>query len=81
MLFTETKLHGVYTIEPEPLQDERGFFARAFCQKEFKAHGLNFRVTQCNISFNKKKGTLRGMRYQAAPSPLGKRRCEWPWKE
>jgi len=67
MIFAETKLHGAYIIEPEPLQDERGFFARAFCQEEFKAHGLNFRVAQCNISFNEKKGTLRGMHYQVAP--------------
>ena len=49
MLFTETKLHSTYIIEPEPLQDERGFFARIFCQEEFKAHGLNFRVTQCSF--------------------------------
>ena len=67
MIFAETKLHGAYIIEPEPLQDERGFFARTFCQEEFKTHGLNFRVAQCNISFNEKKGTLRGMHYQAEP--------------
>jgi len=67
MIFTETKLHGAYIIEPQPLQDERGFFARTFCQEGFKAHGLNFRVAQCNISFNEEKGTLRGMHYQVAP--------------
>lgn len=48
-------------------EDERGFFARTFCQEEFEAHGLNPRLVQCNISFNKKRGTLRGMHYQVAP--------------
>ena len=67
MIFTETKLKGAFIIEPEPLEDERGFFARTFDEKEFEAHGLNPRVVQCNISFNKKKGTLRGMHYQVAP--------------
>lgn len=67
MIFTETKLKGVFIIEPERLEDERGFFARTFCQEEFAAHGLNPRVVQCNISFNKKGGTLRGMHYQIAP--------------
>jgi len=67
MIFTETKLKGAYIIELEPLEDERGFFARNFCQKEFKEHGLNPRIVQCNISFNKKKGTLRGMHYQVVP--------------
>lgn len=67
MIFIETKLKGAFIIEPEPLEDERGFFARTFDQKEFEAHGLNPRVAQCNISFNKKKGTLRGMHYQIAP--------------
>ena len=67
MIFTETKLKGAYVVELEPLQDERGFFARSFCQNEFEEHGLNPRIVQCNISYNKKKGTLRGMHYQAAP--------------
>ena len=67
MIFTETKLKGAFVLEPERQEDERGFFARTFCQKEFEAHGLNPRLVQCNISFNKKKGTLRGMHYQAAP--------------
>lgn len=67
MRFIETKLKGAFIIEIEPHEDERGFFARTFCQEEFKAHGLNPRVVQCNISFNKKKGTLRGMHYQVAP--------------
>ena len=54
-------------IEAEKHEDERGFFARSFCQREFEAHGLNPNVAQCNISFNKRKGTLRGMHFQAAP--------------
>ena len=67
MRFTETRLKGAFIIEPERLEDERGFFARTFCQKEFEAHGLNPRLVQCNISYNKHKGTLRGMHYQVAP--------------
>ena len=67
MKFIETRLKGAFIIEPERLEDERGFFARTFCQKEFEAHGLNRKVAQCNISYNKHKGTLRGMHYQAAP--------------
>ena len=67
MVFVETKLKGVYIIEPEPIDDERGFFARTFCQDEFSVHGLNPRVVQCSISFNKKKGTLRGLHYQLPP--------------
>lgn len=69
MIFTRTKLQGVFIVELERLADERGFFARAWCQKEFAAHGLNPRLRQCNISFNEKKGTLRGMHYQADPYP------------
>src|SRR3990170_4195319 len=60
MKFIETKLRRAYIIEPERLEDERGFFARTFCQKEFEAHGLNPRLTQCSLSYNKIKGTLRG---------------------
>ncbi|MEZ2279052.1 MAG: dTDP-4-dehydrorhamnose 3,5-epimerase [Microcoleus sp.] len=67
MKFTETKLKGAYVIEVEPIGDERGFFARSWCQKEFAEHGLNPNLVQCNISFNMKKGTLRGMHYQAKP--------------
>ncbi len=67
MLFTETKLKGAYIIEPEKFEDDRGFFARTFCRKEFESHGLNPNIVQCNISYNRKKGTLRGMHYQAAP--------------
>jgi dTDP-4-dehydrorhamnose 3,5-epimerase len=67
MRFTELELKGAFIIEPERLEDERGFFARIFCQKEFEAHGLNPRFVQCNISFNEKEGILRGMHYQVAP--------------
>jgi len=67
MRFQETKLKGVFVIEPERLADERGFFARTWCRHEFEARGLNPRLVQCSISFNKNKGTLRGMHYQVAP--------------
>lgn len=67
MIFTETKLRGAFVIDIEPLEDERGFFARAWSQDEFEKYGLNPRLVQCNISFNKKRGTLRGMHYQAPP--------------
>lgn len=67
MIFTETKLPGAFVIELEPHADQRGFFARTFCRKEFEAHGINAHVEQCNISFNKRKGTLRGMHFQVAP--------------
>ena len=67
MIFKETKLRGAYVIELDPLEDERGFFARSFCKREFEEHGLNPSVAQSNISYNKKKGTLRGMHYQVAP--------------
>ena len=67
MIFNETKLKGAYIIEVEPFEDERGSFARTFCREEFQTHGLNSFVAQCNISHNRKKGTLRGMHYQIAP--------------
>lgn len=67
MIFTETKLSGAFVIELDPRADQRGFFARTFCRKEFEAHGINAHVEQCNISFNKRKGTLRGMHFQVAP--------------
>ena len=67
MIFTETKLKGAYIIEPEKIEDERGFFARTWDQKKFSELGLNSKIVQCNISFNKKKGTLRGLHYQIAP--------------
>ncbi len=67
MIFRETKLKGAFLIEAEKRADDRGFFARSFCREEFEAHGLNPNVAQCNISFNRRKGTLRGMHFQVAP--------------
>jgi len=75
VIFKETKLKGAYVIKPERLEDERGFFARTFCQKEFERQGLNPRIAQCSISFNKKKATLRGMHYQVAPYKEAKIVC------
>lgn len=72
MTFQETKLSGVFEIHFEPLHDSRGFFARSWCQKEFENHGLDPKVVQCNVSFNARKGTLRGMHYQAAPNAEAK---------
>jgi len=67
MRFVDTGLAGTYIIEVEPLTDERGFFARAFCAREFEEHGLAPVFVQCNISVNLANGTLRGMHYQIAP--------------
>jgi len=67
MIFTETKLKGSYVIELEKLEDERGFFSRSWDKNEFKKMGLNQNLVQCNISFNTKKGILRGMHYQKEP--------------
>lgn len=69
MTFHETMLSGVLEIRLEPKADERGFFARTWCRKEFESHGLNPNVVQCSASFNTRKGTLRGIHYQATPSP------------
>lgn len=67
MIFKETSLKGAYIIELNQLEDERGFFSRTFCQDEFKKYNLEYNIAQCNISFNKLKGTLRGMHYQVTP--------------
>ena len=67
MIFTETKLKGAFIIDLNKIEDDRGFFARAWCQKEFETHGLNPKIAQANIGFSNKKGTLRGMHYQKAP--------------
>lgn len=67
MTFHETKLSGVFEIHLEPRLDERGFFARTWCQREFEAQGLNSKLVQCSVSFNSREGTLRGIHYQAAP--------------
>jgi dTDP-4-dehydrorhamnose 3,5-epimerase len=65
--FTETSIGGVCVVEIERIEDDRGFFARSFCVDEFVARGLDPAVVQCNISFNRQAGTVRGMHYQAPP--------------
>jgi dTDP-4-dehydrorhamnose 3,5-epimerase len=67
MLFQETELSGAFIIEPERFHDERGFFADVWSEEDFAKHGLSSRPVECSISFNYKRGTLRGMHYQAAP--------------
>lgn len=67
MKFIEAELPGAFLIECEPYLDERGMFARYFCQREFEAHGLKAEIVQCNFSQNKKKGTIRGMHFQHPP--------------
>ena len=67
MIFNETPLKGAYIIEIEPHTDDRGFFARTFCVREFEQHGLDAATVQCNVSFNLEAGTLRGMHFQAPP--------------
>lgn len=67
MTFHELDLAGAYLIEPERVEDPRGFFARTWCRREFEARGLNPRLVQCNLSFNAARHTLRGVHYQAAP--------------
>jgi dTDP-4-dehydrorhamnose 3,5-epimerase len=68
MIFQETKLGGVFIVELDKKEDLRGFFARAFCAGELQGHGVDFNAVQANISHNLKKGTLRGMHYQAPPA-------------
>ena len=67
MIFQASRLSGAFIIDPQRLDDERGFFARTFCRDEFAAHGLRLNFVQCNISLNSRKGTLRGMHYQDKP--------------
>jgi len=67
MIFQETPLKGAFVIEPERLEDDRGFFARSSCLREFEIRGLEHNWVQCSISFNINKGTLRGMHYQLPP--------------
>lgn len=67
MRFVESRLAGAYTIELDAHTDERGFFARTWCEREFADHGLVSRLAQCSISFNKRRGTLRGLHFQAEP--------------
>ncbi len=67
MIFKETELNGAYIIEIDKREDERGFFARCWCKNEFKSKGLMANIAQSSISFNKEKGTLRGMHFQLKP--------------
>lgn len=69
VLFEKTQLPGVYLVDIEQKVDARGFFARTWCEREFEEHNLNPRVAQCSISFNARKGTLRGMHFQDVPFP------------
>jgi dTDP-4-dehydrorhamnose 3,5-epimerase len=68
MVFIETQLAGAYIIDIERREDSRGFFARAFCQKEFETHGLKSAIAQANVAHNIKKGTVRGMHFQFPPA-------------
>jgi dTDP-4-dehydrorhamnose 3,5-epimerase len=72
MIFTPTALDGVWVIDPERHEDERGSFARIVCTEEFARHGLPTAFPQCNLSSNRRRGTLRGMHYQDQPHPDGK---------
>jgi dTDP-4-dehydrorhamnose 3,5-epimerase len=67
VIFTPTNIHGVVLLDPERIEDERGFFARGWCQTEFAAHGIDLHLVQTNLSFNKRQGTLRGLHYQKPP--------------
>jgi dTDP-4-dehydrorhamnose 3,5-epimerase len=67
MRFTPLDIPGAYLIDVEPHRDDRGFFARTWCAREFAEHGLTARLAQCSVSFNEHAGTLRGLHYQAAP--------------
>ena len=72
MVFTETEIRGAFVIDLERMQDDRGFFARTWCHREFEAQGLEARLAQCSTSFNLRQGTLRGMHFQADPKPEAK---------
>ena len=67
MIFTETELKGAFILDIKKMEDERGFFGRSWCKREMEEHGLNGNVVQTNVSFNKVKGTFRGMHFQRAP--------------
>ena len=67
IIFTETKLKGAFIVDPQKFEDERGFLSRSFSAKEFESRGLNARIAECNISFSKKRYTVRGMHFQHPP--------------
>jgi len=68
MIFSETKLRGAFTVGLKPHADDRGFFARTFCRREFEAHGIDASIAQVNVAFNRRKGTLRGLHFQYPPN-------------
>jgi dTDP-4-dehydrorhamnose 3,5-epimerase len=68
VIFTQTRLHGAFIVDLERKNDDRGFFARTFCQEEFGRHGLNTTIVQSNVASNLRKGTLRGMHFQYPPA-------------
>jgi len=72
VIFLHTELAGAMIVELETQVDQRGFFARSWCAREFEAQGLNPKIVQCSVSYNEKRGTLRGMHYQAEPHPEAK---------
>jgi len=72
MIFRETELGGAFVVEPERFEDERGFFARGWSRREFEERGLDARLVETNISFNRRRGTLRGMHFQSAPRAQAK---------
>ena len=67
VIFSEMAVHGVYVVDLEPVADERGFFARSWCAREFADHGLETGIAQCSVSYNSRRGTLRGMHWQESP--------------
>jgi dTDP-4-dehydrorhamnose 3,5-epimerase len=67
VIVSETRISGAYTIDLEPIEDERGFFARQWCEREFAEHGLSTAVSQASVAFNRRAGTLRGMHWQVDP--------------
>jgi dTDP-4-dehydrorhamnose 3,5-epimerase len=67
MVFTQTRIEGAYIVDPQRIEDDRGFFARAWCKKEFAEHNLKTQIAQVNAGFSPRKGTIRGMHYQRAP--------------
>jgi len=67
VIFSETPLRGVFMVDPQPQRDDRGFFARTWCAREFAAQGLSTQFVQCSVSFNDAAGTLRGLHYQSSP--------------
>jgi dTDP-4-dehydrorhamnose 3,5-epimerase len=72
MQFTETGLEGAWIVDVEPMSDDRGFFGRTWCAKEFAEHGMVADMAQCNVSYNHRKGTLRGLHYQVPPAAEAK---------